>query len=225
MSDHRAELRQRLRRLAVLLGDDADSFVVVGGCAPATYDLGVVRLRETRDVDVLVFASSYGQWNERVETFLRKGFRHASDSQVQSRLVLDDLKVDVMATPFRELGFNPWYEGAFAARVRDPSTGLQVIPPLWFLATKLEAWKSRGRGDPSASQHDLEDVVTVLRGSEDTWNDLIVGQERVHRFVRFELLEIANRTDASEVLAGLFDFDEASQAGVEPFLSRLRALT
>jgi hypothetical protein len=40
-----------------------------------------------------------------------------------------------------------------------------VISPPYFIATKPEAFKSRGRGDYNNS-HDLEDLLTVIDGRE-----------------------------------------------------------
>ena len=40
---------------------------------------------------------------------------------------------------------------------------VRAITPLYFVATKLEAFAGRGRGDYQAS-HDLEDVLSVLAG-------------------------------------------------------------
>jgi predicted nucleotidyltransferase len=56
---------------------------------------------------------------------------------------------------------NRWYRGAVAAATSysvAPDLDVRAITPLYFAATKLEAFAGRGRGDYQAS-HDLEDVL------------------------------------------------------------------
>jgi hypothetical protein len=45
----------------------------------------------------------------------------------------------------------------------DAGTVIRSITAPYFLATKLEAFQSRGKGDVFAS-HDLEDVIAVIDG-------------------------------------------------------------
>ncbi len=57
------------------------------------------------------------------------------------------------------LGFsNRWYRPAIAAAQRVPIVGLlaRIITPIYYLATKLEAFRSRGRSDYSGSHRGLE---------------------------------------------------------------------
>jgi hypothetical protein len=65
------------------------------------------------------------------------------------------------------LGFgNRWYRAAFeTAQERRISgeTTLRLVRAPHFVATKLEAFKSRGRGSYVGSQ-DLEDIVAVIDG-------------------------------------------------------------
>jgi len=65
------------------------------------------------------------------------------------------------------LGFsNRWYRAAMEAAtmhhlLRDLE--IRVVTAPYFLATKLEAFRGRGRGDFLAS-HDLEDLIFVIDG-------------------------------------------------------------
>jgi predicted nucleotidyltransferase len=65
------------------------------------------------------------------------------------------------------LGFtNQWYELAIATAVERTLTSGEVIraanPPA-IVATKLAAWRGRGRGDVLASL-DLHDVIALIDG-------------------------------------------------------------
>lgn len=223
MKDHRPTVLDRLRRLRGILGPGSDRVVVVGGSAPATYDLQTVKIRETEDVDLVVRAASYAEYAA-AETWLAGfGFDRDTDAGVVCSFVGRDLRIDLMPTPFEGIGFNPWYAGAYDHRRLDMGTGMFVIPPMWFLATKLTAFLDRGAADPYMS-HDLEDIVTVLRGDRSVWAELAAGPDAVHRFVRYELRRLTDAPDAEELFSGHFDQDAASQAGVAAFVARLRAL-
>lgn len=80
-----------------------------------------------------------------------------------------------MPTNEQILGFgNPWYTGAVtsAASYELPSgTRIQLIDPVHFVATKLEAFDGRGNNDFVMS-HDLEDVICVLDGRPELENEI-----------------------------------------------------
>ncbi|MGA2050630.1 MAG: hypothetical protein ABSG96_23250 [Terracidiphilus sp.] len=74
-----------------------------------------------------------------------------------------------MALTKEVLGFtNIWYESALrhAATISLPrGQTIRVIAAPFFLGTKMEAFRGRGRMDFQAS-HDLEDFVAVIEGRE-----------------------------------------------------------
>src|SRR5258708_19146736 len=79
------------------------------------------------------------------------------------------MKLDVMPIEERILGFtNRWYRAAMdAAHETELQAGLRirVVTAPYFLATKLEAFRRRGKGD-YANSHDLEDLLTVIDDRE-----------------------------------------------------------
>jgi len=58
----------------------------------------------------------------------------------------------------------------------------KVVAPALFLATKLDAFKDRGRGDYYAS-HDIEDVVTVTDGCSSIDEEVTAAPDQVRAFV------------------------------------------
>lgn len=56
-----------------------------------------------------------------------------------------------------------------------------MLAPEYFLATKLEAFKSRGYVDPRQS-HDFEDIVYVLENRNSIWFELANGGESVKSY-------------------------------------------
>lgn len=82
---------------------------------------------------------------------------------------LGDLKLDIMPTDAAILGFsNRWYAEALATatpREVAPGVRVKVVGAPYFVATKLEAFFSRGGADFMAS-HDLEDIIAVVDGRD-----------------------------------------------------------
>jgi hypothetical protein len=95
-----------------------------------------------------------------------------TDPAASSVRATDDVDVIVEVASYAEyadetiLGFsNRWYKPAIdaAAIVALDGFELRVVTTPYFIGTKLEAFRGRGKGDLYASS-DLEDIITVLDG-------------------------------------------------------------
>jgi hypothetical protein len=94
---------------------------------------------------------------------------HAEGAPV-CRWISGDLILDLMPTDASILGFgNRWYQPALenAQGTQISDYEIRVITAPYFLATRLEAFRGRGRSDFRRS-HDLEDIVTVVDGRPET---------------------------------------------------------
>lgn len=224
----RERLRARLSRFLALVHDeDRASLTIVGGTAPALYELPrAVTVRPTVDIDVVIEAGTFMAWRQFVDKLEALGFRHQPDEEAPiCRYRLDDLLVDVMPTEERAIGFgNRWYAEAVAHRVAAAGgVDVHVISPLYFVATKLDAWpaEERSGGDPIVS-HDVEDIVAVLRGVDGLLDEVRAGTDVVHEEVRAGLREIFGDDDGREVLAAHLEGDAATQATVPELLRRIQ---
>ena len=78
------------------------------------------------------------------------------------------VKLDVMPTNEKILGFsNRWYEDAIhhaSTKTLPSGIEIRVVNPVYFIATKFEAFAGRGKGD--FFNHDLEDIVFVMENRE-----------------------------------------------------------
>jgi predicted nucleotidyltransferase len=99
----------------------------------------------------------------------QQGFQDdVNENTVICRMQLDGvLKVDFMPDDPNILGFsNRWYpqamETAQLYQLND-DTQISLIQPEFFVGTKLEAYKGRGRND-ALSSHDIEDLLNVFDG-------------------------------------------------------------
>jgi len=151
--------------------------VFIGGATISLFitEPAAVRIRETFDVDCVVEVSSRTEY-EKIAAKLRKiGFHEDSDSRVICRFKKDDLTLDVMPTDPKILGFsNKWYKQgiAQAQKIKIAGEEIQVFTIPYLIATKIEAFKGRGKGDFLVS-HDIEDIVTLLDGRKEITSDLL----------------------------------------------------
>ncbi len=152
------------------LGSLADDMVFLGGCATGLLltDAAAPAIRVTRDVDVITEVASRKDYHRLSGELRKRGFREdqSPDAPI-CRWVAADVVLDVMPTRPEILGFgNAWYQPALDAAmpVELPSGNcIRMVTAPYFLATKLAAFDSRGKGDYVLS-HDMEDIVAVLDG-------------------------------------------------------------
>lgn len=156
-----------LERATRALGDI--EVVFVGGAAlPLLFDAGTEdAARETDDADCIVLVRTRAE-HARLEARLRRrGLAQPphKPGPICRWWAADGLVIDVMPVSASILGFtNRWYEAAYynAFDHALPSGQVIRIPRApWFLATKIEAYRSRGAKDPYASR-DLEDIIALV---------------------------------------------------------------
>jgi Nucleotidyl transferase AbiEii toxin, Type IV TA system len=179
-----------LESAADALDEILDEVVFVGG---ATVELWVTdpaapEFRPTNDVDVIVEITSRHAYYELEERLRELRLVNDEEGGVICRFRRADsgLVLDVMPTESSILGFeNRWLREAFPRGVLHalPSgREIKVVPPLYLLATKLEAFASRGRGDLYESK-DFEDIITLIDGREELESEPEVAADEVRAFV------------------------------------------
>lgn len=223
-----------LQSVADALGPELLAQVAfVGGCTTALLVTDAFvreEARATEDVDVMIHVLGMSGWYAIQDVLRSRGFRQSGEDDVICRMRLPrpgqaSLIVDFMPDDKEILGFgNRWYTPALATaiRYRLPSgTDIRVVAPACFVATKLEAWKGRGRNDLLASR-DVDDIFTLVSGRPTLVNELRVADAALRQFVASELLALRLHKD--------FGYALQSLAGVSPgreplFLGRIEALT
>jgi hypothetical protein len=187
-----AMLERAARELAPFL----DELAFVGGATVVLWitDPAAPDPRPTNDVDVVVEVASRLGWNDFQGRLRAQGLREDSSSPVICRWVAgrgtDELLVDVMPADAAISGFeNRWQRPALdnAQTVELPSgQAIRAITPPYLVATKLEAWNGRGRGDHLAS-HDLEDVILLVDGREEIVAEVAAAPDGVRHYIAAEL--------------------------------------
>lgn len=131
-----------------------------------------------------------------------------------------------MPTDERILGFsNRWYAPAIASAQYLEVAGLRIrlVTPIYFLATKLEAFRGRGNDDYGGS-HDLEDVIAVIDGRPEIVEEVRNAPSDVRGYIASEIRRLLDTRAFLDGLPGFLLPDSASQARYPLLRERLDAL-
>ena len=187
-----------------------NELVLVGGCAAGLLitDPAAESVRATIDVDLVLEVFRYQEYAVFERLLRERGFMQgAFEDDPICRWRLGELIIDVM--PVGDfLGFsNRWYAGAVASKVSvELPSGLRIshIDAPHFLATKFEAFESRGKDDPAMS-HDAEDVILVLDGRREIVSELAKAPVELQKHVAAGVGDLLADRLFMEAFEGYFD--------------------
>jgi hypothetical protein len=219
--------REYLLLVASALGDLCNEVVFVGGSVAGLLitDLVAEGVRATKDVDAIVEATTLGQYYQVEKRLPASGFNRDASSEVICRWkhASSGVLFDLMPTDPAILGFsNRWYPEAVktATHVRlNDRILIRVISGPAFLATKLEAFVSRGDSD-ILSSHDLEDILNVIDGRPSIVDEMTAATDALQKYVGEQFTSLLSRSDIENYLPGLLT--DENRVGV--VLSRLRSM-
>jgi hypothetical protein len=203
-----------------------DELVLVGGCAVGLLITDESRppIRHTIDVDLLAEVTTKVKYYQLSERLRALGF--VEDTEVICRFNKDTLIIDVMPTDDAVLGFgNIWYEVAAqkSSQFALPSgRTIRHVSGPFLLATKLEAFNSRGNGD--YTHHDIEDIVNLVDGRPELLEEVSLEQNDVREYIRSEIDEMLADRAFTESIPHHFHPSEDHAARVALLIGRLRAL-
>ena len=192
----------RIKIVNNALGYLKDKVVFVGGATISLYpDRQVFEVRATDDVDIIIEILNYADRAELEELLRAIGFEHDIESSVVCRFKIQGIIVDIMPTDDASIGFrNKWYPEGFREAVDyviDEGTSVKILTAPYFLATKLEAFKGRGRGDGRTS-HDFEDIIYILENRTSIWNEMNELEGEIKNYLKAEFAELLNNSHIQE---------------------------
>ena len=184
--------------------------------------------RPTDDVDVVLELVAYINYAA-VEVQIRAiGFVNDIHSKVICRYKYKGLIVDIMPTDEKVLGFsNKWYAPGFKQAIDfeiDKQHIVKIFPVAYFIASKLEAFKSRGKNDGRTSS-DFEDIVFVLNNRNTIWKELQESDEIAKQFLTNEFSKLLSGNYIDEWIAVHLDYNDRQRADfitsrLKEFISR-----
>jgi len=211
-----------LELTAATLGDLREDVVFVGGATVELWitDEAAPEVRATYDVDVIVEVVTRDDYRAFEVRLGERGFRHDQASGVICRFrhLETSLVLDAMPLDPKVLGFeNRWQRDAVSRAVeRQLPSGqrIRVITPPYLLATKLEAFRNRGRGDFLGSR-DFGDVVALIDGRPELVAEVRAADSELRKCLAFDFNRLRSEPLFRGGLAGTVPPDPASQGRVE----------
>ena len=203
MLKHRTINLKVVEKVAISLEELNDDVIYVGGAVVSLYvtDEGAEQPRPTKDIDISVQISTYSQMDELREKLALKKIYPAPSEKIMYRYSYEDILIDFI--PFEETILGPtnsWLKPGFekAYPVNIGEIEIKVLPVSLFLATKWEAYKSRGN-DPRTS-HDFEDIIYIIDNNLEVVEDIRNANKDVQNFLKEMSTEILNHNSRNEII-------------------------
>lgn len=218
---------EMIKLVASRLGPLRDKVVFLGGAATSLMitDSAAPEVRSTLDVDVIVELTSRFEYYKLEEMLRELGFRHSMDpDEPICRWIIDDVKVDVMPTDEKILGFsNKWYSKAIDNSIEieiEANLHIRIVTAPYFLATKIEAFYGRGNGDFLVS-HDMEDIITLIDGRPEIVEEIVTSPENLKNHLADQFRVYLELEQFLESISGHLRPDKASQARFPIIMERI----
>ena len=212
--------------LRPMLGD----LVFVGGAITSLLvtDEGAGAPRATLDVDAIAEITSYAEYAAFGERLHALGFSEDTrEGAPLCRWVQERIILDIMPLDEKILGFsNRWYRAAMDAAVTHELPGVlvvRVVTAPYFLATKIEAFLGRGKGDFAVS-HDLEDLIFLIDGRSTILQEVQTESALLREYLRAQVRALLTNRAFIDALPGYLLPDAASQARIGTVIRRLEVI-
>ncbi len=198
-----------LLAIARALGPLRERVVFVGGCATGLLvtNQAVTDIRSTEDVDAIIEIASLVAYHALRPELTKLGFvQTMQDNTPPFRWLWQRMQLDLVPLDEKVLGFaNAWYRTGFAnAVVSHPAhdVSLKHLSAPYFLATKFEAFKDRGRNDVYAS-HDLEDIITIVDGRAELLDEIAQAPADVRAYIVLNIQALVDHPEITNALPGI----------------------
>ncbi len=192
-----------VERVAFALGELNDEVIYVGGAIISLYvtEEGAEQPRPTKDIDVSVKVSSYAQMDQLREQLASKKIYPAAAEKIMYRFTHEGILIDFIPYESTPLGpTNKWLKPGFEKAYYESvgATKIRILPVSLFLATKWEAFNSRG-SDPRMS-HDFEDIIYIIDNNLNVYEDITKAEKDVQFFLKEMSTKILSHPSRNEII-------------------------
>ncbi|MFI0427956.1 hypothetical protein [Mariniflexile sp. HMF6888] len=183
-----------------------EKMVFIGGAIISLYtdDPAAEEIRPTSDIDMTINLANYTEWSQMQERLAELRFYPDPQGQSICSYKFQDIAIDIMPAEDSSIGIsNTWYKPGFKfiQQIELPEgITINILPSPYFLATKIEAFKDRGKNDFYGS-HDFEDIIYLLDNRTTIVKDILTSQKNVKQYIKQELKAIKNHPQADEIIA------------------------
>ncbi|HHS3032394.1 TPA: hypothetical protein ACT9LS_001806 [Legionella pneumophila] len=233
MKNKHKRASSNLRMLEIVarkLGNLNDEIVYLGGCTTALFITDPLSLdvRSTLDVDCIIDVISLVQYQKFEKQLKEKGFYRSMNDDVICRWHFDDIILDVMPTDEKILGWgNYWYKEAMNHAISHQITEdlcIKSVTAPYFLATKIEAFKSRGNNDFLGS-HDFEDIITVIAGCVEIGKEVQASNDNLKKHLQSVFCELLENDQFIQSLPGHVSDGPVTMQRVQTVIERIKKIT
>jgi hypothetical protein len=224
-----------LESAAEHLGELLDEVVFVGGATVELWitDPAAPEFRPTKDVDVVIEVTTSVEFHRFEKRLREHRFENDQDSGLICRYKHPEsnLLLDVMPMEAAVLGFeNQWQNQAFPHAIdRELPSGqtIRAIPPAYLLATKIEAFNSRGKRDFYGSR-DFQDIVALIDGREELAKEVALGPDALRKFIADEFEKLMQDQSFDSGIQGALlpgpETQERAELVVKPRIRKMIAV-
>lgn len=148
------------------------------------------------------------------------------ESGVVCRFKIQGITVDIMPTNDPSIGFtNIWYPEGFKNALShqiDERCTVKILSPPYFIATKLEAYKDRGKNNGRTSK-DFEDIIYIFENREAIWEEMTKADLAVKNYLHTEFLNLLKNPSLSDWIDG--HVERGSPPATELIINELKKFT
>lgn len=218
-----------LQAVARALGPLRPRVVFVGGSTAGLYTTvpKAPESRFTNDVDCIIEVVPRMAYYALEEELRALGFVNDQTAKIICRWKVGGLVVDIMPLNADNiLGFsNPWYPEGFAHAIPfqlPDETHILIMPAVYFLATKLAAFRSRGQRDIRLSS-DLEDMLYLVDNRPELATEVAAASATVRLYLAAELTHLLRHPELPEAIDGYLPYGSGATRSAL-LETRLRAI-
>ncbi len=191
---------EMLKTVATGLGDLLNQVVFVGGSVTELYadNADLSEVRETLDIDCVVEIVSRTAYYELENKLRQRGFTDdLSKGAPIGRKIYEAIKVDFMPTNPDILGFsNRWYTDGIRYTIDyqlNIETFIKIFTPVYYLASKIEAFKGRG-GEDFRTSKDFEDIIYLIDNNSAIDHQISISNDELKVYIAQEFSKfVTNR--------------------------------
>jgi predicted nucleotidyltransferase len=219
-----------LTLVAYRLEELSDQVTFVGGSVIGLLitDKAAPDVRFTVDVDCIVNVITRSNYYTLAEKLQGKGFKEmpTGDHPI-CRWDCGGVLIDIMPIEKSVLGFsNKWYKDALVKSINtkiNNSVTVNIISAPYFLATKIEAFKDRGKQDFLLS-HDLEDIIALIDGRPEIIDDVSNSANDLKQYLSLEFSGFIDNNQFTEALPGHLNYTQESEDRKRIVLKRIQEI-
>ncbi|MEN2433894.1 nucleotidyl transferase AbiEii/AbiGii toxin family protein [Weeksellaceae bacterium A-14] len=188
-----------------------EQVVFVGGAVISLYtdDPAADEIRPTKDIDFTVNIVDVGEFHKTIEELGKLGFDPDPFGTSICSYTYKKYPVDIIPAEDSAFGStNRWYKIGFEDlwKVKAKNQEINILSAPCFLATKFEAFNSRGKD--YRTSHDIEDIIYIIDNRTTIVDEIVKCDSRILEFLKSEFQKIIDK--------GLLD--ELLQTHIHPFI-------